>query len=153
MALKASTGLRNYMLGDQSLKDALGTGATSGARIRIFAGAVPADADAAETGTILVVISVASGALPAAGLSLGTASAGAIAKAAEVWSGVVSGAGTQTATYWRLVDSTDTAASSTTEKRIQGLCATSGSELVMTSTSLTNGATQTIDYFSIALPA
>jgi hypothetical protein len=146
MALKASTGLRNYMLDDQSLKDALALG-----KLYIYSGSAPVDADAVSTGNLLVTITVASG---ATGLSLGSASLGAIAKAAEVWSGVVSGAGTQTAGYWRFAaaaDSPDTA--STTLKRLQGTCGTAAADLVMTSTSLANGATQTIDYFSIALPA
>ena len=145
MALKASTGLRNYTLDTGSLKAGLASGS-----LKIYSGAVPADADAAVTGTLLVTISESSG---GTGLSLATsASGGVITKDATTWSGVVSGAGTQTATYWRLTQAGDTGVLSTTERRLQGLVATSGAEMVMTSTALTNGATQTIDYFSIAAP-
>ena len=144
--LKASTGLRNYMLDTGSLKAALALG-----KIYIYSGAVPADADAAVTGTLICTITESSG---GTGLTLATsATTGTITKNGTTWSGVVSGSGTQTATYWRFTAVGDTGVSSTTEKRLQGLAATSGSELVMTSTSLTNGATQSVDYFSVALTA
>lgn len=145
MTLRASTGLRNAMLVTGSLKSQLDTGF-----IKIYGGAVPVDADAAiATATLLSTISVAS---TGTGLSIDTvATNGAVSKANEIWSGVNATGGV--ATFWRFVKSADTGNLSTTEVRLQGLAATSGTELVMTSTTLVGGATQNIDYFSVALPA
>ena len=145
MALKASTGLRNGMLVTGSFKNQMDLGF-----IKIYAGAVPADADSALGSAILLcTVSLNS---TATGLTIAaTATAGAVSKANEVWSGVNATSGT--ATFWRHVLTGDTGVLSTTEKRLQGIAATSGSELVMTSTTLSGGATQTIDYYSVALPA
>ena len=52
MALKASTGLRNKLMDTGSLKSIL-----AGGLIKVYGGAVPADADAAATGTLLCIIS------------------------------------------------------------------------------------------------
>jgi hypothetical protein len=84
-------------------------------------------------------------------LKLGAPSSGVIAKSADVWSGVV--ANTGTAGYFRMVTSSDDGTSSATQKRLQGNVATSGQELTISSTSLTAGATQTIDTATITEPA
>ena len=141
--LKTSTGLRTAMLDTASARTALNLG-----KINIYSGAVPATADAAVTGTLLCTITNNS---TATGITLDTAVAGSIPKtAAEVWSGV--NVATATASYYRHVGSSDTGALSTTEPRVQGLIATSGAELNLTSVALSNGATQTIDFYSITLP-
>ena len=142
MTLKVSTGLRDAMLGTDSLSGSLALGI-----INIYSGTAPATADAAETGTLLVTITESSG---ATGLSLDVASGGTIAKDAAVWSGLV--AATGTAGYWRFVTDVDSGDTSTTDIRLQGVAALSGSELVMTSIDLTASTTQTIDYFSLTLP-
>lgn len=67
MALKYSTRLRDFLQRDGSLKRALHSGA-----LKIYSGAPPADADAAVTGTLLVTMSLASGALTREVLSTGT---------------------------------------------------------------------------------
>jgi hypothetical protein len=147
MALKASTGLRNNMLTVGSLKSAL-----DGGFIKIYAGtAIPSDADAAiGSAPLLCTISVNGDGVT--GLSLSsTPSGGSIAKAAEVWQGTNVAGGT--ASFWRFIKTGDTEAASTTDVRLQGNAATSGSELVMTSIVLSFGATQTIDFFTVALPA
>lgn len=144
MALQVSTGLRNAMLAGSSLKAALALGS-----IKIYSGAPPATADAAVTGTLLTTIKVNSG---ATGLSMDAAAIdGVLSKAAEVWSGT--NAATGVAGYYRHVGASDDGTLSTTQPRLQGRVATSGAELNLSSTSLTSGATQTIDYYSIALPA
>lgn len=143
MTLKVSTGARNKLLDTGSLKTTFNLG-----KIRIFSGAVPATADAAETGTLLCVISNAG---TATGLTLGTAASGSIPKTpAEVWNGVNVASGT--ATYFRYVAAGDTAALSTTEARLQGAIATAGTDLNLSSINLTTGATQSIDAASITLP-
>ncbi len=144
--LKASTGLRNYMLATGSLKAAL-----DGGWVKIYAGAVPADADSTlASATLLCTISKDAGGVT--GLTIAAAaSLGAISKANEVWAGVNALSGT--ASFWRFVKTGDTGVGSTTDVRLQGVAATSGAELVMTSVTLSSGATQNIDYFAVALPA
>lgn len=143
MAAKISTGLRDAILGSSSLKSALDLGF-----LDIYSGTPPATADAAISGTLLCRISNASG---VDGVTLGTAAAGSIPKnPSEVWSGVVLATGT--ATYFRYVSPTDDGTLSTTALRIQGVCATAGADLNMSSVNLTAGATQTVDSGVIVLP-
>jgi hypothetical protein len=144
MTMKLSTGLRNKMLDTGSLKSIFAAGF-----IKIYSGSAPADADAAVTGTLLCTISISSG---GTGINFAASAASGVLQknGSEVWSGV--NAATGTAGYFRHVAAGDTGASSTTEARIQGSVATAGGELNLTSVSLTSGATQTIDFYSIALP-
>lgn len=144
MALKTSTGLRNKMLDANPLKTIFALGF-----IKIYTGAAPATADAATTGTLICTISNAS---TATGINMAAAAAdGVLTKlGSEVWSGV--NANSNTAGYYRHVAAGDTGNSSTTEARIQGVIATAGADLNLSSTALTSGATQTVDYYSVALP-
>lgn len=143
MTLKVSTGLRNSMLGTGSL-----VGAFTTPKIMIYAGAVPATADAALGGaTLLSTITGPS----AAALAFDAASGGSLPKAAaQTWSGV--NVATGTATFFRLVSAADDGLASTTEPRLQGTCGTAGADLNMSSVNLTSGATQTIDAATITLP-
>jgi hypothetical protein len=75
---------------------------------------------------------------------------GIITKNTDVWSGVALATG-QTG-YFRIVQNTDTNADSATEVRLQGSVNTSGAELNMSSITITLGATQTIDTFTVELP-
>jgi hypothetical protein len=138
-----STALRNKLLDTGSLKTIL-----AGGSIKIYSGAVPATADAAVSGTLLVTILNGG-----SGINLDTAAAGGIINkaSAETWSSTVASGGT--ATYYRHVASGDTGALSTTEARIQGTIATVGADLNLSSTTLTGGATQAIDYYSVTVPA
>jgi hypothetical protein len=141
--LKVSTGLRNAILDTGSLKSALNL-----SKIRILTGTPPATADAAETGTLLSVITVND---TGTGVTLGAASGGAIPKnAGEVWKGTNLAGGT--ATYFRWVAAGDTGVLSTTEKRLQGTVGTSGADLNMSSVNLTAAAPQTIDAANLSLP-
>lgn len=152
MALKLSTSLRNCMLGSQALSDALALGF-----IKIYAGTEPADANAAVPGgaTLLCTISLNS---TATGLSFDAPSNGTIPKAAaEVWSGVVSNAGALNAAWYRHVGAADTGVALTdpagvSQPRLQGSVGVSGADLNLSSVALTNGATQTLDYYSVTLP-
>lgn len=137
-----------------SLKDIFKDGV-----IYIHSGSQPATADTAYSGTLLCTITVGSGAFTAGavanGLEFGAAASGAISKSAdEVWSGT--NAATGTAGWFRLcANATDARGTDTTfiYPRIDGAIATSGSQLNLSSTSLTSGATLTIDTFTITLPA
>ena len=141
MALKSSTGLKNAVLATSSFKAAL-----DGGKVRIFAGALPADADAAETGTLLCEVSLNG---TATGLTF-AAAAGTISKdAAEVWSGT--NVATGTATHYRFVAPGDTGALSTSEARLQGSVGRIGADLNISNTNLTSGAPQTIDYYTATL--
>lgn len=141
--MQVSSGLRNKMLDTGSLKSVMALGF-----IKLYGGAIPANADAAVTGTLITTISVNS---TGTGLSLAAAAAaGVLAKAAEVWSGVNSSS--STATYFRHVAVGDDGTLSTTQARVQGTVGTAGADLNISSTSLTSGATQTIDFYNVALP-
>jgi hypothetical protein len=136
-----------------SLKDIFKDGV-----LRIYSGTQPATADAVVAGTLLLEISVASGAFVAGavanGLEFGTAAAGAISKNSEVWSDT--GIATGTAGWFRLyANAADGGTADTTPflyPRIDGAVATSGAELNMSSTAITAGATTTIDSFTITFP-
>lgn len=147
MALKLSTGLRNKMLDTGSFKSIMNL-----SFLKIYKGTPPATADdIAAAADLLCTVSVNS---TGTGVTMAaSAASGAISKnGSEVWSGAVTGTGTNTATWFRHVAAGDTGAASTTEARLQGVVATAGGELNLSSTSLSNGATQTIDYYTFALP-
>lgn len=145
MSLKLSTGLRNKLMDTGSLKATMALGF-----LDIYSGAAPADADAAATGVKLCRISVSAG---ATGLSFDTSAvAGIISKpSGVVWSGT--NLATGSASYYRHVAAGDDATLSTTQARIQGTVATVGADLNLSSTSLTSGASQAIDYYSVTIPA
>lgn len=143
MTIKSSTGLKNKVLTTNSLSSAL-----AGGTIRIFGGAAPVDADAAETGTLLCVISVNGS---STGLAFeATAVNGALSKnTTEVWSGVNVAAGT--ATYYRFVAPGDTGAASVTQARLQGTVGLVGADLNLSNVNLASGAPQTIDSYAATM--
>lgn len=146
MTLKVSTGLRDGMLVTGSLKSLL-----DGGFVKIYTGVVPTDADT-SIGSAQLLCTISKNGDGVTGLTMSaTAISGALAKANEQWSGTNILGGT--ATFWRYVKTGDTGATSTSAIRLQGIAATSGAELVMTSVNLAGGAPQNIDYFSVALPA
>lgn len=142
---KFSTGLRNGMLSGLSLKAAL-----DGGSLLLFSGPVPATADAAETGTVLMSLTV--GGNGTTGLTFGSAADGVISKSeSEVWAtSAVDTSGT--ISHFRFVSSTDSGGDSTTEARIQGTAGIVGTDLVLTSTEVTAGQPWTLNYFNVALP-
>lgn len=142
---KFSTGLRNGMLSGLSLKAAL-----DGGSLRLFSGPVPATADAAATGTVLMSLTV--GGNGTTGLTFGSAADGVISKSgAEVWA--TSAVGTSgTISHFRFVSSTDSGGDSTTEARIQGTVGIVGTDMVLTSPEVTAGQPWTLNYFNVALP-
>lgn len=145
MAIKASTGLRNALLGTGSFK-----GTMDGGFLDIYAGTVPTDADAAiGSATLLCRISDNG---TGTGLDFAaSAAAGVLAKdGSQVWSGT--NVATGTATFYRFVASGDTGAASTTEPRLQGTVAVLGADLNLSSVALSSGAPQAIQFFYVALP-
>lgn len=153
MAERTSTGLRNSVLkaSGLSLADSLANGV-----IHIYSGAQPANGDAAETGTLLCIITLASGTFvpgsPTNGINLDLASNGVVSKAtAEIWSGIVLADGV--AGWFRHYDNNVVTGASTTAVRCDGAIASSGAEISMTNTQLATGGTITIDAYTVSLPA
>ena len=134
-----------------SLKDVFQDG-----ELRIYSGSQPSSPDAAVSGTLLLEISESAAAWAAGafanGLEFGDAASGAISKAAaEIWQDAGIAAGT--AGWFRFIaNPADAGAASTTLPRIDGSVGTSGADLNMSSTTITVGATYTIDTFTLTLP-
>lgn len=137
------------------------TATSSGAVVTIKAGrgsgATPNTFAVSATLTTITAtyVAMAGGVAPLNGLQFGVSAAGVMAKkTGEVWSGVNAASGT--AGWYRFVGSvvdSGAADSAETEIREDGAIATSGSQLNMSSTSLTSGATTTIDTWSRTQPA
>lgn len=145
MTVKSSTGLRNHVLAVGSVKNAL-----DGCLIKLYGGTAPADADAAESGTLLATISVNNTGTPVTFNA--SADAGVLAKnSGEVWAGAVSASGT--CTHYRIVKPGDTGASNTTDIRVQGSVGLIGADLNVSNNVLVASAIQNVDYFVVALPA
>jgi hypothetical protein len=156
MTTSVSVALRNALLEGSSVKEQL-----DGGFIYVYAGPVPADADAAldMTNDHTQLVKIAADATPVdsgvTGLTYGTAVNGALPKtSAETWAGVVNfvgkdaaqaGVGPLTATFFRACAAADNgqAAGSTTTPRIQGSINTAGADLNVSSTSLSDDGTAT----------
>lgn len=146
MAFKVSTGLRKAMLDTGCLADLMADGF-----INRYSGTVPATADAALGGAVLLcTISLNS---TGSGIEFDTTAVnGTISKApAEVWSGVTLAPG-GTMTFYRHVAPGDDGTASTTQYRIQGEIGTVGKEMNLSSPTKTTGELQTVDYYSVTLP-
>ncbi len=154
MAWRLSTGMKNAILNDKGLKEALANG-----QIRIFSGPQPHSADDAEQGALLVTITLASGAMvsgtPTNGLSLDTPAGGIVGKPeASVWSGknVANGSAGWFRWYPNNFDSHMGAATDGDKIRIDGNCATSGGQMNLSSTNLKINVTTTVDNVALFLP-
>ncbi len=125
--------------------------------IRIYSGSAPSTADAVETGTLLVTLTVSAGAfvagLPANGLRFleSGISAGVLGKNTDTHSGTA--AATGTAGYYRMYNNLFVTGASTSSRRVQGTVGTSGAQFILSSTSIVSGATVTLDTHNITLPA
>jgi hypothetical protein len=123
--------------------------------IRIYSGSAPATADAAESGVLLLKLTVSSGAFVAGssanGNNYGTAAAGTLPKDGNVCSGV--GLADGVAGYYRVYDNGEITGASSVAKRVQGVCAISGGEFTLSSTTIVTGATTTLDTHNITLPS
>lgn len=143
MSEKMSTGLCNKLLDTNPLKTVFNLGF-----INVYAGTVPGTADASiGAATLLCTVSNAS---TMTGLTFASSASGGVLpkNASETWTGVNAAGGD--ATFYRLVGSADTGASSTTEPRIQGTVGTGGADMNLGTVTLVNGATFTVNYFTQA---
>jgi hypothetical protein len=123
--------------------------------LKIYSGGQPTDADQAVTGTLLLQFTIDAAAFvagsPENGLEFDTAASGAISKKTDAWQavGLVDG----TAGWFRIcANAADAGSLSTTLPRIDGICATSGGQLTMSTTAVRAGVTVTIDTFTITMP-
>jgi len=116
-----------------------------------FAGGSFTIANGGGTGTISALTSEVKAAVVVNTLKLSAPAAGVITKNADPWSGV--GLANGTAGYFRLITTLDTGIQSQEEIRIQGNVATSGAELNLSNLNIVMGATQTVDTFTLTLPA
>lgn len=101
---------------------------------------------------------MASGVTAVNGLTMDFSVAGVLQKnPSEVWSGVVTGAGTQVAGWFRFKGSIldDNTLDSANQKfiRMDGTISTTGANMNMSSTSMVNGVTQTLNTFALTVPA
>lgn len=154
MALRLSTGLRNAIMtatGGKSFAEAMLDGT-----LHIYSGAQPTTADDAESGTLLVRVTLSSGAFTSGsatnGIEFGDATSGSVGKkSGETWSGVAIATGT--AGWFRFYANTVVTGASTTAVRFDGSCGTSGAQCNMGSTSITLGGTVTVDTVNVTMPA
>ena len=143
---KFSTGLRNGMLSNTGLSEAL-----NGGFLKIFsAPTIPATADAAETGTLLMTLT--GGGDGTTGLEFDTPANGILGKSpTQVWmTSAIGNAGT--CAYFRFVGQSDDGTYSETAPRIQGTVGLAGADMNLTNTLVSAGAPWTLTYFNIGLP-
>lgn len=151
---RLSTGLVAAVMQTGSFKGSMANGI-----IHIRSGSQPASADDTETGTLLAEITLDGGVfVPITGtngINFGTVVAGVLEKAAaEAWSGLgLAAAGAGTAAGWfRFYDINETLGASTEAVRFDGAIATSGAELNMPNTTITEDGSVSIDTFGVTLP-
>lgn len=146
MALRLSTGLRQELLGTSDFKTAFTL-----SFINIYSGAQPASPDDDIGTSVLLATIYSDGA--AVGISFDAPVLGVISKAAgETWSGTAVATGS--AAWFRLHESADATPenASASASRLDGAVATSGGELNISNTAITNGAVQTITSFDVTQP-
>lgn len=155
MSFSLSTGLINQML--NSIRGAVdATKSLEHGIIHVMSGSRPASPDAAVTGTLLLKITVGSGAFSFGsatnGLDFDAAAADVLSKAtAEGWSGV--GLAPGTAGWARhMGNATDDLGISTTLPRIDMTVASSATTdaLVLSNLVIATGATVTVDSYSLS---
>lgn len=132
MAIKLNTGARNIIV--DNLTNAILGG---NAELRLYTGTVPASADTAPTGTLLVTIDIS-----IAG-NWNAAAAGSATLVASA-TGVAVAAGT--AGYGSLQDTGGT-------YRVYGSVGTTGTDFIISGTTISSGATITCSQCTISQPA
>lgn len=146
--MKLSSGLRNHLMSTGSFKAAM-----DGSYLKIYSGTAPASPDDAVpvTATLLCSVSV-DGTATGVTFEAVANTAGLLLKAgAENWEGA--NAATGTATWFRLAPAADVGDLSEVAVRLQGSVATAGGDLNITDVNLIQGAVQSVDYFSVLMPA
>ena len=155
MAIRLSTGCANALAGNTSTGDASLRDIFHAGVIAVYTGAQPANADAAESGTLLGYITVASGAFtpgsPTNGLVWDDAVDGVCGKpSATEWS--ITPIADGTAGWARLYDNARVTGASTTSRRIDMACGVGAGELRWTTTAFTTGVKFTIETLNLTVP-
>jgi hypothetical protein len=132
MPIQYSVAVRNAML------DAFESTAGTSARLRILTGSPPANCAAAQTGTLLVEMTLPSDWMGAA--------SGGIKERAGSWTGTASGTGT--AGYYRILDSDGT----TCHEQGTVTATGGGGDMTLDNTSIASGQTVTITTKSLTEP-
>ena len=149
MAEKFSTGFRDAINQTGSVKATMALGF-----LDVFGGTKPTDADTTEGSSVLLPFTVSGG---ATGLSMGTSTAGVLAKAVEDWEGVGQAAASTgtTATWCRWYDSNHTTGGpSTTAVRVDGSVGTGSSyELQMSNTTIVESNPASVSSWNFTFPA
>lgn len=144
MLIQLSTGAVDAMIGSTGLAGALEAG---GMELRIYAGTLPADADAA-IGSATLLVTIKNG---ASALTWDNPVGGVVTKpSGETWSGTAVATGS--ATFGRFVEAADTGAASTTAVRIQGDVATIGAFINLDNPAMVSGAVQTVNSAQLIQP-
>lgn len=160
MALHFSTGLKNQLF--NAIRGAVTvTNSLEHGIIYVYSGSQPATADAAATGTLLMKITVSSGAfthgVATNGLDFAASVNGVLTKdSGEVWSGIgLAAAGTGTTAGWfrHCGNPDDNQGVSATLPRIDGRISSSGAEMSLSNLTIVEGAATTIDSYAISWPA
>ena len=145
MAFKYSTGFKKAICDTASVK-----GTFDGGFIKVYSAPTepPEDADAALPSDSVLLLTFSDNA-GAGGLNLAAAAVGgAISKlSTQTWKGVAAATGTPA--FFRYVQTGDTGAFSTTDKRIQGTVGTAGADMNLANSSITDEQEYTLDFFSL----
>jgi hypothetical protein len=144
MSIQISGALRDSLLVSGSLRSAI-----NGFYIRIYNGTPPTLPEDSVAGNVLLCTITNNGS--ATGLTFETSvTDGMLTKtASEVWSGTCGATGT--ATFYRLVSSSDTGLSSSSAIRVQGSVGVAGADLNVTSASFVTDDIKRIDYYAIGM--
>ena len=142
---KTSTGLRNAMLLDTGLANAMALSV-----LRIYSGTVPATADASIGSAVLLCTVSVDG--TGTGVTFDSAPTGGVIlkNTSELWKGTNIANGI--ASFYRLSAITDDGAESLVTKRCQGEVGLLNSDLILATTNLFIDQEQRVDYFAIGLP-
>lgn len=147
MAASLSTALRNYLLGTDDLSTGLNL-----CKIRFFDGPVPANADAALTGSNHQLVVMDNG---GTGGTWGTATNGALPKnSGETWDGLIDVSGTPT--FFRItISSDDGTGAATTERRWQDTAGGPGNAVEFTNPVLVANASNRkgVSLFELQIPS
>jgi hypothetical protein len=155
MAERLSTGFVNAVNVTGSVKSLMADGI-----VAIYSGTQPTTADDTESGTLLMLLTLNSGAFTPGvatnGLNMDVSVAGVLAKAvAEVWSGLgLAAAGTGTVAGWfRWYDNDMVTGASTTAVRVDGsIGTTTAYELRMSNTTIVENGPSTVSTFTYTTP-
>ena len=122
-----------------------------GALLRIYSGTQPSTADLAETGTLLIEITINAGVFASGnGLVFEDRAGGVIGKkASDVWSGT--GLAAANMGWWRLYDSSVSTGASTTAIRCDGSIGLSGANMNVSNLAVTVGVLSTLNDFTVTL--